>query len=269
MIVLTTFKSDFPYLTFFFVIPGADINIADEFGYTPLMNSIIAGYPLVAKKLLLGPCHCDQVSHHGLTALHMAVKKGSLNIVNMLLRAGARPDIRTRDNLTSLALAFQNHDTAIIRALLLGCRYLNPNLLINKSEFPFYHALVSNDFLLAKTLALTGYEAKAEMQQYLNRLKAEQKARDVESHRIFYFSLPQGETITARASQQDADSLSEVLPLALQPLRLQALGRLAIRRILSFNIWQKVTVIRLPQVIQEYICFRDICEQPTEHTDRE
>jgi len=54
----------------------------------------------------------------GTTALHWAVRADDLEAVNLLLRAGAKPDAADRYGITPLYLAIQNGDQKVLHALL-------------------------------------------------------------------------------------------------------------------------------------------------------
>jgi ankyrin repeat protein len=68
--------------------------------------------------LLEGGADPNEVAPDGATALHWAVHRDNLEILNALLDAGAKPDRVTRYNIAPLTLAAQNGNAALIDRLL-------------------------------------------------------------------------------------------------------------------------------------------------------
>ncbi|XP_064104668.1 uncharacterized protein LOC135214368 [Macrobrachium nipponense] len=75
---------------------GADINMRDVVGNTPLHAAAQAGYNKVVKVLLANGAQLDSVSQSGMTPLHRAASKGKDLTCNLLLKRGADP--KTEDN---------------------------------------------------------------------------------------------------------------------------------------------------------------------------
>jgi len=75
---------------------GADVNAVSKKGNTPLI--LAAGTyrqsPNLVKALIEAGADVNAVSNDGATPLMMAVKYNSLEVVKMLLEAGARPNAR-------------------------------------------------------------------------------------------------------------------------------------------------------------------------------
>ncbi|AAW70982.1 Ankyrin repeat-containing protein [Wolbachia endosymbiont strain TRS of Brugia malayi] len=79
----------------------------------------------------------------GLSALHLTVKGGNVNIVKLLLDGGAEPNIRSWMNLTTpLHNAVLNNRVYIVK--LLFDSHANSNILSRSDISPLYFAVVNN-----------------------------------------------------------------------------------------------------------------------------
>ncbi|MEQ1509152.1 MAG: ankyrin repeat domain-containing protein [Sphingopyxis sp.] len=77
---------------------GADANIANRAGMTPLIQAAQLAFVEGASALLAGGARVNASSANGETALHVAVHRRDLAMVRVLIAAGANPDIQ--DNIT-------------------------------------------------------------------------------------------------------------------------------------------------------------------------
>jgi ankyrin repeat protein len=73
---------------------GADPNVADENGWTPLIHAADIGNADVVEELLLRKAHVDSKTRKGSTALTIAVLRRRIDIVRKLLAAGADVNLR-------------------------------------------------------------------------------------------------------------------------------------------------------------------------------
>ena len=103
---------------------GADSNIQNSHGTTPLHAAIWGHYQLVKELLNAGALHTI-VDMNGDTPLHLAVVASSLNVVEVLLDAGADPKMTNRQGMTPLNLANRRKSTSKI-ARMLQSRTLQP-----------------------------------------------------------------------------------------------------------------------------------------------
>lgn len=104
---------------------GANIDIEDKDGDTPLFNAVekgdveavelIASYRINVQKL--DPNHHVN-TYTGDTALHWAVKKEKIEVVKVLLKLGADVKIQAHDHSTPLSIAEQNGNSEIESLLL-------------------------------------------------------------------------------------------------------------------------------------------------------
>lgn len=76
----------------FLLQKGADANLADREGVTPLMIAATVGYVDGAQALLDGGARIGQTNGRGETALHRAVQNRDLAMVRALIAAGADAD---------------------------------------------------------------------------------------------------------------------------------------------------------------------------------
>jgi ankyrin repeat protein len=80
---------------------GADPHVRDRAGNTPLIIAACMNHELVAAELLRAGAHPDARNDRGVAALHTAADHPeALEIVRMLLAAGADPRVRDRDGKT-------------------------------------------------------------------------------------------------------------------------------------------------------------------------
>jgi hypothetical protein len=84
---------------------GADVNLPNEQGRTPLMNAAAAGRLSVVQALIEAQADVDASDRNGLTALMEASRLDRVGVVRALLDAGADPNLRHREYGTALDLA--------------------------------------------------------------------------------------------------------------------------------------------------------------------
>ncbi|MFL6724296.1 MAG: ankyrin repeat domain-containing protein [Sphingomicrobium sp.] len=76
----------------FLLSRGADPNIGDSNGDTPMMIAASIGFEEAATQMLRRGARVDATNRRGETALTVAVQQRQPRVVELLLRAGANPD---------------------------------------------------------------------------------------------------------------------------------------------------------------------------------
>ena len=85
------------------IAEGADINVSNNMGRTPLMGATYYRNRGIVKELLIEGADVNAVDARGRTALMMAVVNNDTNIVSLLIGAGA--DVSLQDNNKNTALS--------------------------------------------------------------------------------------------------------------------------------------------------------------------
>lgn len=84
-----------------FVSFGGDVQARDNNGRTPLHYAAIKGYKTDAIAALLEHrADVNAADEQGVTPLHLAAARGAADVINVLLKAGADMDARTREGRT-------------------------------------------------------------------------------------------------------------------------------------------------------------------------
>ena len=104
---------------------GAEINIANSSGRTPLHIAICTGAGAagggsrvdMVKALLDGGADPNRADNSGQTPLHCAAGLGLLDIVSMLLEAGAKPNVVDKAGLLPINLASKHKRTDVVDLL--------------------------------------------------------------------------------------------------------------------------------------------------------
>ncbi|QIT36265.1 ankyrin repeat domain-containing protein [Wolbachia endosymbiont of Brugia pahangi] len=101
----------------------------------------------------------------GLSALHLTVKGGNVNIVKLLLDGGAEPNIRSWMNLTTpLHNAVLNNRVYIVK--LLFDSHANSNILSRSDISPLYFAVVNNYKEISRLLLECGAKPETLLNQF-------------------------------------------------------------------------------------------------------
>lgn len=103
-----------PYL----VLRGADINIVDKDGFSPLMSAIHLNVVECVQRLIYAGANIEQCNQAGDTALIKAVKEGKNCIVQLLLSNQADVSHCNKDGFTALHYAAATGNMEIIQSLL-------------------------------------------------------------------------------------------------------------------------------------------------------
>jgi ankyrin repeat protein len=96
---------------------GADPNIPDSNGDTPLAAAALANCVEAARQLIQAGAKVNKPDEKGVTPLMWAAWKSRYEILQLLLRSGADPNYVSSDGNSALRIARQNGSQAIITAL--------------------------------------------------------------------------------------------------------------------------------------------------------
>ncbi|XP_027146038.1 CARD- and ANK-domain containing inflammasome adapter protein [Larimichthys crocea] len=97
---------------------GADVNMSDKQGYTPLLLSAALGHAEVFRVLVAKQAKLDATLSDLSSALHLAVQSGSVSIVQTLLERGLDPNITGPKAQTPLHFAAQCNRPEMVDVLL-------------------------------------------------------------------------------------------------------------------------------------------------------
>lgn len=95
-----------------YVAQGESLDDIDEYGFSPLIETVITKQPHLAAQLLKMGVNVNLQDVTGRTALLWAVDKGEVNFSRLLLEAGADPNAYVRNGLSALVYPVlrQQHD---------------------------------------------------------------------------------------------------------------------------------------------------------------
>lgn len=97
---------------------GAEPNQADIYLWTPLMRAVFEERLQMVRLLARHQrTRVNQRGENGVTALHLAVVKGDVDSVKLLLAQGADPDIKDDSGRTALDFAKQNNNLGLLRIM--------------------------------------------------------------------------------------------------------------------------------------------------------
>jgi len=116
--IKTLTQADLAYAALVIEI-GADINLKDNRGHSPLHHAAIYGKIEIVKILLQAGAKLDIQDNDGRSPLHRAARNGKIGILKILIDAGAKLDIQ--DNEGETPWDYASYD---IKA---ACLKLNPN----------------------------------------------------------------------------------------------------------------------------------------------
>lgn len=97
---------------------GADVNLKNEYGVSPLHKAILLGSPEIVELLVDKGANVNDEKWYGFFPLHDAVMENNVDIVKILVHSGAKIDVFNWQNNTPLDLAFQKKNIEIVRILL-------------------------------------------------------------------------------------------------------------------------------------------------------
>jgi hypothetical protein len=136
---VVAYNGDIERLKALLAIPGAEVNLVDNEGYTALHFAASDGHLELVKALIAAPgIDVNQKDKSGRNALHCAASFGYLEIVTVLIANGA--DVNTQGNYgwTALHHASQNSHLDVVEVLI--AKGANVNLVDNEGCTALYYA---------------------------------------------------------------------------------------------------------------------------------
>ena len=94
---------------------GYDVDIADKFGWTPLMSAAASGRIDVVKYLCSKGAKVDVKERNGKTALHLAAQDGHSEVVKIIIEYGGNKKIRCKKRKNPLDYALEAEKVDRIR----------------------------------------------------------------------------------------------------------------------------------------------------------
>ncbi|XP_072552149.1 CARD- and ANK-domain containing inflammasome adapter protein [Salminus brasiliensis] len=155
---------------------GADANVRDDLGYTPLLLATELKNVEVFKVLVSKKAHLDKKLPNQTSALHLAIQSGSMPVAQILLDKGIDPDSTGPKDQTPLHLSALYNQPALMALLLRRGAQVNA---------------VTQDGLTALHLASQSGHTEAVAQ--LLEGKADVHARDRQSRTALHWAAAQGE----------------------------------------------------------------------------
>ena len=101
----------------YYLREGESLDDIDEYGFTPLIESVITRQIHIGKLLMNKGVDINKSDVTGRTALHWAVDNGDLEWIRLLLSNGANPNAYTRAGLPVLVYPILREQTDIKHAL--------------------------------------------------------------------------------------------------------------------------------------------------------
>jgi uncharacterized protein len=142
------------------LISAAFVALVEAHGpLAPLVDAVKLVDRQAVRELLGQHADVNKPEPDGTTALHWAVRTGDLDIVNLLLRAGAKSTVTNRYGVTPLALAAINGNGRVIEALLKAGA--DPNTATAEGETALMTAARTGRVDAVKVLAAHGANVNA------------------------------------------------------------------------------------------------------------
>lgn len=101
----------------FLIKKGANVNIRDGLGWTPLFWAAHNRYPKTVKALIKHGANVNEQDKYGDTPLHWTVTQKSTEVTKILKRAGADPNIANKNRETPLSKAQKRERKDMVRVL--------------------------------------------------------------------------------------------------------------------------------------------------------
>lgn len=138
---------------------GADVNMRDENGCTPLFFASMNGYQSTVKILLDHQADINASCNNGVSALLMASGRGHMSIIQLLLDRGADVKKKSREGYNALIYAMTSGDTSIIQSLIAHGAEVNYRFVFNQT--PLIYATTTGKTPIVQMLLESGADITA------------------------------------------------------------------------------------------------------------
>ncbi|RFU27471.1 hypothetical protein B7463_g8880, partial [Scytalidium lignicola] len=133
---------------------GANINVRDEHGQTPLHRAAYQGHTAIVELLLSKGADINEADQQGRTALRWVANYGYEKLLGLLSLKGAQMDIKDEMGQTAMHRAAHNGNIAIARMLIE--KGLNVNAVDSEGETPLFSAVRSGKPAMVRFLLANG-----------------------------------------------------------------------------------------------------------------
>ena len=230
---------------------GADPNIIDADGNTPLILAAAEGFDAVVKCLVERDCDCDVANKFGKTALHLLAMKNHWQGIVAIAEAGGDVDIADAESAVPLWYAVNHNRPEAVKGLLVANCQPDPPHSLSAAPVPLATSLEKRLFEIAKLLILAGCDLSP-LHRWLATRDAQIAARPPR-HTLF---------VDEEAEDEDDDGDVEVVEWFRAwihaPHSLQQLCRIAIRRRLGSCIRRKGRLLPLPITLRDYVSLKEV-----------
>jgi ankyrin repeat protein len=97
---------------------GAEVNLQDKYGHTPLHVAASINSPAVADLLIQSGAEVNAQNEDGDAPLHYAAKNNSPTVAELLIKSGAEVNAQDKDGKTPLHWAAENNSAAVAELLI-------------------------------------------------------------------------------------------------------------------------------------------------------
>ncbi|XP_013417088.1 serine/threonine-protein phosphatase 6 regulatory ankyrin repeat subunit A [Lingula anatina] len=214
---------------------GADLNVKDTVGNTPIIIAATEGLCKTIRKLCLANCDVNLCNtDQQRTALHYMAMKGHVECVEELLYAGAHPDIPDAGGCTPLWHAINRNQIGVAKLLLRSnCGFGFKNYSFKCDTSMLQLALEKGHPEIVKMLVIAGCD----------------------SHRLGIWLANENIEQVIRENVGLWDWLQE---MAATPNTLKQLCRLCVREAMNHEVICKTEHLFLPQAMKDYIALKEL-----------
>ncbi len=232
---------------------GADPDIRDVDGNTPLILAAAEGFDAVVSCLVERDCDCDVANNFGKMALHLLAMKNHWAGIAAIAQGGGDVDVPDASGAVPLWYAVNHNRPEAVKALLMANCHPEPPQTQSVGLIPLEAALQKRLFDIAKLLVLAGCDL-APLYRWLAARDALIAARPP---RLTLF-VDEDEDEEEEENEDEVDAVEWFRAWMHSPHSLQQLTRIAIRRRLGLGIHRKGCQLPLPVTIRDYVSLKEV-----------